>query len=71
MEVHVRNALIIMKRNMFLDKDLFAVTKYQQQKCTMSKRYLHQISKKDINATFSREEIFPSEKDNYVKENVK
>lgn len=61
MEVHVRNALIIMKRNMFLDKNLFTVTKYQQKKCTMDKEYLQNIIKKDNNSTFSEEEIFPNE----------
>lgn len=53
MEVHVRNALIIMKRNMFLDKDLFTITKYQQQKCTVDKNYIKRI-KKDTIAKFQK-----------------
>lgn len=62
MEVHVRNALIIMNRNMFLDKDLFTVTKYQQQKCSMDKKYLEKIIKKNDQESFSKEEIFPNSK---------
>ena len=34
MEVHVRNAFIILKKNMLLDRRLFSVTKYQKNKCT-------------------------------------
>lgn len=59
MEVHVRNALIIMKRNMFLDKDLFTVTKYQQQQCTMDKNYLEKIVKKPIIIHFLKKTYFP------------
>lgn len=53
MEVHVRNALIIIKQNMFLDKDLFTITKYQQQKCTVNKNYIERI-KKDTIAKFQK-----------------
>lgn len=40
MEVHVRNALIILKKNLLLDKRLFSVTEYQDKKCIMDEEYL-------------------------------
>ena len=40
MEVHVRNAMIILKKGLLLDKRLFSVTDYQTNKCTMDKEYL-------------------------------
>ncbi len=40
MEVHVRNAMIIMKKGLFLDKRLFSVTDYQANKCSMDREYL-------------------------------
>ena len=43
MEVHVRNAFIILKKNMLLDRRLFSVTKYQNNKCTMNKEYFKEI----------------------------
>lgn len=44
MEVHVRNALIILKKNLLLDKRLFSVTEYQDKKCIMDEEYLKNIS---------------------------
>lgn len=44
MEVHVRNALIILKKNLLLDKRLFSVTEYQDKKCTMDKDYFKNVS---------------------------
>lgn len=44
MEVHVRNALIILKRNLLLDRRLFSVTEYQDKKCTMDKDYFKNVS---------------------------
>jgi len=44
MEVHVRNALIILKKNLFLDRRLFSVTEYQDRKCSMNKDYFKNIS---------------------------
>lgn len=44
MEVHVRNALIILKRNLLLDKRLFSVTEYQDKQCTMDKDYFKNVS---------------------------
>jgi 8-oxo-dGTP diphosphatase len=43
MEVHVRNAMIILKKNLLLDKTLFTVTEYQKDKCTMNKEYFLNI----------------------------
>lgn len=43
MEVHVRNAMIILKKNLLLDKTLFTVTEYQKDKCTMNKEYFINI----------------------------
>ena len=43
MEVHVRNAFIILKKNMLLDRRLLSVTKYQKKKCTMDKEYFRKI----------------------------
>lgn len=44
MEVHVRNALIILKRNLLLDRRLFSVTEYQDKQCTMDKDYFKNVS---------------------------
>lgn len=44
MEVHVRNALIILKKNLLLDKRLFSVTEYQDKQCTMDKDYFKNVS---------------------------
>ena len=61
MEVHVRNAIIAIKKNAFFDRHLLSVTEYQDRKCTMDKNYLlNLILSKDID-NFLRfdNEIYP------------
>ncbi|WP_302626754.1 NUDIX hydrolase [uncultured Eubacterium sp.] len=55
MEVHVRNALIIIKKGLFLNRHIFSVTEYQQDKCTMNKEYL-----RNLKNTSNIEEFFQS-----------
>lgn len=43
MEVHVRNAMIILKKGLLLDKRLFSVTDYQTEKCYMNKVYFMEL----------------------------
>ena len=40
MEVHVRNAIIVLKKGMMLNRNLLSVTEYQNSKGTMTKEYL-------------------------------
>lgn len=47
MEVHVRNAMIILKKGLMLDKRLFTVTEYQKNKCYMNKDYFTDLIKSD------------------------
>lgn len=43
MEVHVRNAVVILKANSLLDRRLFSVTEYQNNKCSMDKKYFSDL----------------------------
>lgn len=60
MEVHVRNAIIALNKNTFMNKNLLSVTEYQQRKCSMEKQYLIDLlkSKDDMNV-FTEKKIFP------------
>ena len=58
MEVHVRNALIIITRGLFLNRHLASVTEYQKRKCTMSKEHLLSF-KNPKKLDFTDCEIFP------------
>lgn len=45
MEVHVRNAIIALRDNNFMHKNLLSVTEYQKQNCSMDKTYLLNLKK--------------------------
>lgn len=61
MEVHVRNAMIILKKGLFLDKRLFSVTDYQNNKCTMDKKYLLDLKNaSSVEEFFSKNSPFPN-----------
>lgn len=45
MEVHVRNAMIVLKKNMLLNRRLFSVTDYQSNNCQMSKDYFLELKR--------------------------
>lgn len=60
MEVHVRNAIIALKKNAFVDYRLLSVTGYQDRKCSINKKYLIDLQKCDqIEEFFTEENIFP------------
>lgn len=52
MEVHVRNALIAIIDNKFLDKRLLSVSTYQDNNCSMSKEYLIALKNSDNTSSF-------------------
>lgn len=62
MEVHVRNAIIAIKNNAFMHKDLLSVTQYQQKSCSMNKAYFTHLIEADKleELVDKREIIFPS-----------
>lgn len=62
MEVHVRNAFIILKKNMFLDRRLFSVTDYQSKKCNMNKEYFKELEKLIDDNKLMNLEFFPHKK---------
>ncbi len=62
MEVHVRNALIIMKKNMFLDRRLFSVTAYQNKNCRMDKKYFNELEKLLDEDRLINMEFYPNKK---------
>lgn len=62
MEVHVRNAIIAIRNNLFIHKDLLSVTEYQKKKCSMSKQYFLNLIQAESIETFltNGNEIFPN-----------
>lgn len=59
MEVHVRNAIIALKRNLFLNRNLLSVTEYQKRNCSMNKEYfLNLINSKNV-FEFINQNLFP------------
>jgi len=60
MEVHVRNALIIIKKEMFLNMNLFSVTEYQEKKCSMNKEYFLSLKNSpSVDSFFENHDFFP------------
>jgi len=60
MEVHVRNAVIILKKGLLLNRHLFTVTEYQKANCSLDKRYLSELkSAKSIEEFFDNHDLFP------------
>lgn len=58
MEVHVRNAVIALKKNLFLDRNWLSVTTYQGKHSSMDEEYIRNFSE-DVDATLERKEFFP------------
>ena len=61
MEVHVRNAIIVMKKKAFLNKNLFSVTEYQNKGCSMSKEYLLALIHSDNVDEYMTNNLFPKQ----------
>ena len=61
MEVHVRNAIIALRKDLFINRHLLSVTEYQNQKCSMSEDYLYQISNNNNLNDFIEKNIFPKD----------
>ena len=59
MEVHVRNAIIALRKNLFLNRHLLSVTEYQTQNCKMNESYLNCIATINDIDSFIIENIFP------------
>jgi len=60
MEVHVRNAIIIMKKGLFLNRHLFSVTEYQKAKCSLNRDYLSGLRTANIvEEFFETHDLFP------------
>lgn len=60
MEVHVRNAIIALKRNALFNRHLLSVTEYQEKKCSINKEYLMDLKKSnDIDKFLIDNNIFP------------
>ena len=60
MEVHVRNAIIALKKNALFNRYLFSVTEYQEKNCSIDKEYLINLNESDnINEFFMNNDIFP------------
>lgn len=62
MEVHVRNAVIALRKNMLLNKDYYTVTEYQKRKCSMDKEYFETLIKTDDLDAFLKNNMFPQNK---------
>lgn len=61
MEVHVRNAMIILKKGMLLNKNIFSVTEYQKLKCKMDKKYFYNLKATDNVVDFlENNNVFPN-----------
>ena len=63
MEVHVRNAIIVMKKKAFLNKNLFSVTEYQKKGCSMSKEYLASLIHTDEVDNYMLNNYFPKKEE--------
>lgn len=60
MEVHVRNAIIALKKNALIDYRLLTVSEYQDRKCSMNKEYLISLQNTNNIGEFCIEgNIFP------------
>lgn len=60
MEVHVRNAIIALKKNMLTDYRLLSVSGYQDRSCSINKQYLIDLQhSNEIEEFFVEENIFP------------
>ena len=62
MEVHVRNAVIALRKNMLINKDYFTVTGYQKRKCSMDKNYFNKLINSDIDV-FLKNNMFPNKEE--------
>lgn len=61
MEVHVRNAIIAIKKDLFVNKNLLSVTEYQVRNCSMNKNYLQNLIDSKNTNEFIKDNIFPIE----------
>lgn len=60
MEVHVRNAIIALKKNALINYHLLSVTEYQVKNCSIDKEYLINLQKcNKIEKFFKYNDIFP------------
>jgi len=60
MEVHVRNALIIQKKGLLLNRHLFSVTEYQKAKCSLNRNYLLELKNANsVEEFFDTHDLFP------------
>lgn len=59
MEVHVRNAIVAMKNNIFMDRKLLSVTEYQRRKCSMSTEYLKNLVNANDTEDYLKDNYFP------------
>lgn len=62
MEVHVRNAVIALRKNMLINKDYYTVTEYQKKKCSMNQEYFDKLVNGDIDE-FLKGNAFPNKKE--------
>ena len=60
MEVHVRNAIIALKKNLLVDYNLLSVTEYQERNCTINKEYFIKLQQcNEIDTFLKQYEVFP------------
>lgn len=60
MEVHVRNAIIALRKNALINRHLLSVTEYQEGKCSIDKDYFIQLQNcESLENFFTYDTIFP------------
>ncbi len=59
MEVHVRNAIIAIKKGLFMNKNLLSVSEYQHRNCSMNAEYFYHLLNDNNLDDFLRTNIFP------------
>lgn len=59
MEVHVRNAIVALKNNTFMNRNLLSVTEYQRRNCSMTKAYLTMLADANNTEEYLKDNYFP------------
>lgn len=59
MEVHVRNAIVALKNNTFMNRNLLSVTEYQRRNCSMKKAYLTMLADANNTEEYLKDNYFP------------
>lgn len=59
MEVHVRNAIVALKNNIFMNRNLLSVTEYQRRNCSMKKEYLTMLADASNTEDYLKDNYFP------------